>query len=363
MLSKWFQAMLMVLFEALAARRDAQIRFLKVQVEMLRQRLPGNRVIVLPGERSRLLKLGAELNHQVDDLMGVVSVKTYKRWVREQQGGRSPSRVGRPKRMTASLRKLILRLARENVGWGVRRIVGELRKLGLTPSRSSIQRLLTSEGLLPDPGRRAPKGVMTTWRTFISSHMDTLVACDFFGKSIWTPLGKQAAFCLMFIHLGTRKVFVSPATYHPTQEWVNQQAKNVAMWLEDEGLDCRILIHDRDTKFTASFDQMFEANGCQIIKTPFQVPVANAFAESWIGSLKREALNHFLCFSLNHLDHIVQTYVNYYNELRPHQSLGNRPLNQLGQPPPSAPIVGEIGPIRRRQLLGGLFSHYERKAA
>ncbi len=107
---------------------------------------------VSPGERSRLLKLGAELNHQVDDLMEIVSVKTCRRWVRELEADGSPLRVGRLKRMTASLRKLILRLARKNVGWGVRRIVGELRKFGLTPSRSSIQRLLVSEGLLPDPG-------------------------------------------------------------------------------------------------------------------------------------------------------------------------------------------------------------------
>jgi putative transposase len=363
MLPMWFQAMLMVLFEAWAARRDVQIRFLKVQAEMLRERLPGNRVIVSPEERSRLLMLGAELNHQVDDLMGVVSVKTYKRWVRELKAGGSPIRVGRPKRMTASLRKLVLKLARENVGWGVRRIVGELRKLGLTSSRSSVQRLLISEGLLPDPERRAPKGVTTPWRTFINAHMDTLVACDFFSKTVWTPLGKRMAFCLMFIHLGTRKVFVSPATYHPTQGWVSQQAKNVTMWLEDEGLDCRFLIHDRDTKFTASFDQMFKANDCKIIKTPFQTPVANAYAESWIGSLKRECLNHFLCFSLGHLDHIVQTYANYYNDLRPHQSLGNVPLDQVGLPPPAAPIAGEIEPIRRRRILGGLLSHYERKAA
>lgn len=231
----------------------------------------------------------------------------------------------------------------------------------ITPSRSSIQRLLISEGLLPDPERRAPKGVTTTWRTFISAHMDSLAACDFFSKAVCTPLGKQMAFCVMFIHLGTQKVFVSPSTYHPTQHWVNQQARNVAMWLDDEGLDSQFLIHDRDTKFTASFDQMFETNDCKIIKTPFQVPVANAFAESWIGCLKREALNHFLCFGLEHLNHIVQTYANDYNDLRPYQSLGNQPLNQARHPPP-APAAGEIGLIRRRQLLGGLLNHYERKA-
>ncbi len=90
--------------------------------------------------------------------------------------------------------------------------------------------------------------------------MDTLVACDFFSKSVWTPLGKWMAFCLMFIHLGTCTVFVSPATNHLAQDWVNQQAKNATMWLEDEGLDCRLLIHDRDTKFSASFDRLFESN-------------------------------------------------------------------------------------------------------
>lgn len=140
MLPTWFQAILMVFFEALSARRNIQIRFLKLQVEMLKQKLAGNRVIVSPEERSRLLKLGAELNHHVDDLMGIVSVKTYKRWLRDQQAGRPASHIGRPKQMTASVCELILRMARENVGWGVRRIVGELRKLSLTPSRSSIQR-------------------------------------------------------------------------------------------------------------------------------------------------------------------------------------------------------------------------------
>lgn len=144
---------------------------------------------------------------------------------------------------------------------------------------------------------------------------------------------------------------------------MNQQAKNVAMGLEDEGQDCRLLIHDRDTKFPSSFDQLFESNGCKIIKTPFQVPVANAFPESWIGSLKRECLNHFLCFSLKHLDHIVQSYVIYYYGLRPPPSLGNLPLDQAGQPPPPAPIVGEVGAIHRRQLHGGLLRHHERKAA
>jgi len=356
--------MLMVLFEAWAARRDAQIRFLKVQVEMLRERLPGDRVIVSPGERSRLLMLGAELNHQVDDLMGVVSVKTYRRWVRELQTGGSPLRVGRPKRMTASIRKLILRLARENVGWGVRRIVGELRKLGLTPSRSSVRRVLVDEGLLPDPDRQAPKGVDTTWRTFLAAHLDCMVATDFFCKSVWTPMGKRVAYALMFIHLGSRKVFVSPSTYHPTADWMQQQARNVTMWAEDEELELRFLIRDRDSKYTEAFDEHFRGlSGEQIVKTPFQSPIANSFAESWIGSLKRECLNALWCFSLRQVDYVVQTYVTYHNTMRPHQSLGNVPLNKRSGSEVREAVAGSIGPVQRTRLLGGLLNHYERKAA
>jgi putative transposase len=362
MLSNWLMVPLLLFAEAWSTRRDTKIRFLKLQLELYKRKVPGNRVILAPEERMRLLRLGEQIGHRVDNLIGIVNVKTYRRWLREQQGGREAGRVGRPRKITASVRALILRLARENTGWGVRRIVGELRKLALTPSRSSVQRVLVDGGILPDPDRQAPRGVTTPWRHFVLAHLNTMVACDFFCKKIWTVTGTQMAYCLMFIHLGSRKVLVSPSTYHPTGEWVQQQARNMSMWLEDEGLEFDFLIHDRDTKFTKTFDAFFDGTVRAVVKTPYQSPIANCFAESWIGTLKRESLNHFFCFSLGHLDHIVQAYANYYNELSPHQSLGNVPLNRAGQPPPQT-SDDELGTIRRRAYLGGLLNHYERKAA
>ena len=279
--------------------------------------------------------------------------------------------MGRP-RLTASVRELILRLARENTGWGMRRIVGELRKLALTPSRSSARRVLVQEGVLPDPDRHAPRGVVTPWRTFVAMHLNTMVACDFFCKAAWTPVGRKVAYVLVFIHLGSRKVFATPSTLHPTGEWMQQQARNVSMWADEQKLDLRYLIHDRDTKFTAAFDEHFRQGDGQpghpgVVKTPFMAPLANAYAESWIGSLKRECLNHFFCFSLGHLDHITQRYVGYHNTVRPHQGLGNVPpppvsLLQRGQPPPTA-IGPPVGRIRCQQWLGGLLKHYYRQAA
>ena len=189
--------------------------------------------------------------------------------------------------------------------------------------------------------------------------MNVMVACDFFCKTVWTPLGKRTAYVLTFIHLGSRKVFLSPSTLHPNDQWMRQQARNAGMWAEDEGIGIRFLIHDRDRKFSTSFDAIFERDDGGVVKTPYQSPIANAFAESWIGSLKRECLNHFFCFSLRQLDHIVQTYAVYYNTYRPHQSLGNRPLGVRDDPPPRS----ACGTVRRQSLLGGLLNYYSRQAA
>ncbi|MCK4276012.1 MAG: integrase core domain-containing protein, partial [Phycisphaerae bacterium] len=332
-----------------------------VQVEMLQSRLPGNRTILSPAERQRLMKAGAETGHAIEHTLGIVTIKTYRRWLRETQRGRQPRKVGRP-HMTNCLRELIVRLARENVGWGVRRIVGELKKLALKTSRSSVRRVLVAENILPDPERHAPKGVQTPWRKFLAIHMNVMVACDFFCKTLWTPLGRKTAYVLSFIHLASRKVFLSPSTCNPTGEWMRQQARNVTMWAQDEGIDVRFLIHDRDSKFTEAFDEHFRRGDGGAVLTPYGAPIANSFVESWIGSLKRECLNHFFCFSLRQLDHVVQTYALYYNQFRPHQSLGNRPLGVRDDPPPRSADDGP-GVIRRQSWLGGLLGHYCRQAA
>ncbi len=361
MLPRWLNALLVVLQEAWSARRDAHIRFLKLQVEILRSRLPGNRVIPDPLERRRLLKIGAELGHVVENTLDILNIKTYRRWLREQRAGRKTRKVGRP-RLTRSLRELIVKLAKENLGWGARRILGELKKLAVKTSRSSVRRVLVDEDILPDPGRHAPKGVQTPWRKFIAMHMNVMVACDFFGKTIWTPLGRKTAYVLSFIHLGSRKVFLSPSTYNPNDQWMQQQARNVSMWAQEEGIDIRFLIHDRDSKFSEAFDEFFRRPYGGIVLTPYQAPIANCFIESWIGSLKRECLNAFFCFILRQLDHIVQTYASYHNQYRPHQGLDNRPLGVPEYPSRQAREI-DAGEIRCKEWFGGLLKHYYRNAA
>jgi len=197
---------------------------------------------------------------------------------------------------------------------------------------------------------------------FLAMHMNVMVACDFFCKTVWTPLGRRTAYVLSFIHLGSRKVFLSPSTCNPTGKWMRQQARNVSMWAEDEGIDIRFLIHDRDSKFTEAFDEHFRRADGGAVRTPYQAPIANSFVESWIGSLKRECLNHFFCFSLRQLDHIVQTYAQYHNELRPHQGLGNRPPGTREGLSLLTTEV-ELKSIQCQHWLGGLLKHYSRQAA
>ena len=160
MLPRWLSSLLLLFQEAWSARRDAHIRFLKLQVEMLRTRLPGNRVIPDPAERRRLLKIGVEIGHAVEHTLDIIHIKTYRRWLREQRDGCQVGKVRRP-RLTKALRELIIRLAKESLGWGARRIVGELKKLAVRASRSSVRRVLVDEKMLPDPDRHAPKGVQT----------------------------------------------------------------------------------------------------------------------------------------------------------------------------------------------------------
>ena len=360
----WFYVALHLLLEAGAARRDARIRFLKAQVEILRRKLGGNRVIPSPDDRALLLAIGQELDHDVTDVIGIVTPQTYCRWVTELREGRKPKRVGRPK-IVRNMRELVIRLAKENAGWGYRRIVGELRKLRLKLGRSSVRRILKDEGLTPSPLRRGKAGE-TTWQKFIRLHVNTLVACDFFTKSVITPLGGRIAYSLAFIHVGTRKVFLSPPTYHPDDRWVQQQGRNLMMWIEDQQLEARFLIHDRDTKFSAAFRRLFKSDGIRCLRTPRLAPDANAFAEAWIGALKRESLDYFLCFSLGHLNHISQSYVRFFNEHRPHQGLGNRTVPAAATGPPEEPVSEpspEIGPIRCQRFLGGLLRHYHHAAA
>ena len=159
---------------------------------------------------------------------------------------------------------------------------------------------------------------------------------------------------LIVIEHGTRRVHIAGITAHPTGRWVTQQARNLLIDLSDHAEQFRFLIRDRDTKFTHTFDAVFRAAEISIIQTPPQAPRANAIAERWIGTLRRECLDRILITGPRHLAHVLAEYTTHYNDHRPHRSLGQRPPTGQPAPPPDRTNTRHL----RRDRLGGLIHEY-----
>lgn len=352
-----FQVFLWLLVQSFAPRHNAQIRFLKAQLAILRKRVPTERIVPTPAEKAELLRLGAELGHAVRPVLEVVQLATYRRWVSQARQGRETRPSGRPP-VTPELRNLVLRIGRENTLWGYRRIVGELKKLGCFISHNSVKRILATEGIYPTPDKRSLRRPPMPRNQFVASHMDSLVARDFFTKTVHTWRGRRDAFCLVFLHLATRRVFCSPATFHPKETWVMQQARNAAMWMQDEGIQARWVLMDRDTKFGLHFLHFWKSTGIEAKRLPAHSPDCNAFCEAFVGRLKAESLNHFTVFSLRQMDYIVGQWLEHYLTERPSRAkgIGNRVLDPTFRPQ-------RHGTVHCRQRLGGLLKSCYRVAA
>jgi putative transposase len=243
-------------------------------------------------------------------------------------------------------------MARENPRWRYVRIKGELGKLGVRSSATSIAMLLRRSGLGPAPRR----GI--GWRGFLKAQAAGILACDFF--TVETAFLKTL-YVLFFIEIGTRRVHVTLSTTNPDSCFVTQQARNLAMSLADEGTQIRFLIRDRDAKFCRSFDDVFASEGIRVIRTPIRAPNANAFAERWIETLRAECLDWLLILGSRHLDRVLRIYVRHYNRRRPHRGLDLEVPEGL-EPVEVAALTDVVPNVERRDLLGGLLHEYIRAA-
>jgi len=278
----------------------------------------------------------------------VVRPETLLRWhrelVRKKWTYKRKGRPGRPP-IEPQVRDLILRLGRENPRWGYQRIRGELLKLCIRVSATTVRTILLRHGLDPAPRRGSP-----TWTEFLRSQAEGILACDFFTVE---TIRLKTIYVLFFIELQTRRVHVVGVTAHPVSGWVTQQARNLAI---DERLSgVRFLLRDRDAKFSGPFDEVFETEGARVIRTPIRAPRANAFAERFVRTVRRECLDHVLIHDPRHLERVLQAYLAHYAQERPHRGL------DLAVPAGNgAPRVRATArtPVERRDVLGGLIHEY-----
>ncbi len=326
--------------------KDLEIVVLRHQLKVLRRQL--NRPALNEPDRTLLGAIAAALPraHRAGWL---VPPDTRLRWHRRRIARpwtRPHRKPGRPP-IAAGVRRLAVRMARENPTWGYRRIHGELVGLGHTIGASTVWQILKDAGIDPAPTRNA-----TTWSQLLRSQ--AAVACDF--ATIDTAL-LQRFYLLFFIDVTTREVILGGITTNPTAAWTVQAARNLFLAHRESLANARALLRDRGSQFTASFDEVFRTEGMKVLTTPVRMPVANSIAERWIGTLRRELLDRTIIWNQRQLHRLVTDYVEHYNGHRPHRALHQRAPtapadHELESPSPTAEII-------RLPRCDGLINEYK----
>ena len=294
---------------------------------ILRRKLNRKPDYVRPEKLALLLAALRLSKRRLAEALCIVQPETLLRWhrelVRRHWTSRPKRRPGRPP-LPEETQELVLRLARENPHWGCRKIQGELLKLGLKVSRSTVVRLLRRHGLgLPPDRRRSP-----TWSQFLGQYKDFIWACDFFTV---TTARLRTFYVLFFIELRRRRLILFNLTEHPQAEWMVQQLRNLSV---DQDKLPRFILQDRDSKFSAEFDAFAQGSGTEIIRLPARSPNLNAYAERWVRGVREECLDHIIV-----LNGRLKEYVEYFMTRRPHQGLKQQRPDSREEPSTSGHVT------------------------
>jgi putative transposase len=342
----------MALLARSAASKDAELLVLRHEVAVLRRQNPKPKVDW--ADRAVLAALARLLPRPLR-MSRLVTPETLLRWHRRlvRWQWTYPRRGGRPP-VDARLALLIEQIARENPGWGYKRIQGELLGLGYRVGASTVRRVLKRLRIPP-----APQRSRSTWRQFLRTQAATMLACDFFHVDCAVTMRRLYVFFV--IEVGTRHVHVLGVTAHPDGAWTVQQARSLLIDVGERAGQFRFLIRDRAGQFTETFDAVLSGAGIEVLKIPPRSPKANAYAERWVRTVRAEVTDRMLIAGPRHLRVVLDEYAAHYNHHRPHRARNLRPPD-CDDITMATIIDMTAARIRRRRVLGGLIHEYERAA-
>ena len=349
---------LLLLFSGWVNRQQADvIDYLQEENRVLREQLGGRPLRLTDDQRRRLAVKGVALGRKVlREIAGIVTPETilawYRRLVARKYDGSKKRGPGRP-RTEVDVADLVVTMARDNPTWGYTRIRGMLMSLGHEIGRNTIKRILQDNGIEPAPERCR----RTSWSTFLRVHWEAVAAADFFTVEVLTLFGLVRTYVFFVMKLKTRTVEIAGITAAPCEAWMKQVARNLTDAVDGFLLDTRYLILDRDPLYTAEFRHMLSGSGVEALRLPARSPNLNAFAERFVLSIKSECLGRMVPLGEWHLRHAIREYMEHYHAERPHQGLGNALIIPL-----HGNAIG-VGPVRRRERLGGTLNYYYREAA
>jgi transposase InsO family protein len=341
------QLILAVVIGWLQSQQREALEYLQAENRILKAQLRGRRLRLTDHERRRLAVLGKRLGRRLlTQVATIVTPDTILRWHRQliTQKWMYPRRQsGRPG-VLLEIRRLVVRMASENPGWGYTRIQGALKNLGHRVARSTIAAILKAEGIPPSSERPM------SWHTFLRAHWRALMAADFFTTEVWTLRGLVTYYTVFVIELHSRRVQIVASTPHPDEAFMLQVARQLT---DADGVlqERRFLICDRNRKWSAAVRHVLESPGVRVVRIPFRAPNCSAHAERFVRSIKEECLARLIPLGERHFRRALAEFVAHYHTERNHQGLGN---NLIDAPDDAR----SVGAIRRCQRLGGVLSYY-----
>ena len=320
---------LRVLLAALIYWLDRQqqeaLAYLLEENRILRGHLRGRRLRLSDDDRRRLAVRGYRLGRRgLRHVATIVTPDTVLRWHRQLIARKWTYAKGRSSRQgaLAEIRRLVVRMAEENPTWDYTRIRGALKNVGHRVGRSTVARILRAHGIPPVPERP------TSWQTFLRAHWGAIAGADFFTTEVWTWRGLVTYYSVFVIDLASRRVQIVGSTPYPDELFMRQVGRTLTAADEGVLVGHRVLICDRDAKWSPSVREQLGDAGIRVVQTPFQAPNANAYAERFVRSIKEECLSRVVPLGERHLRRTLAEFVEHYHGERNHQGLDNELIDR-----------------------------------